>query len=635
MKEIYNEGRVVGLSAYELFLRNHPDPEKAPTEKEWLSSSVASGSSMIVRLPEVSGRGFQESVLVDIPFPAKSSLCAANTIIASYFLGECKWDNDDITKGAWATEVISYGPTIRNDSDASPSEGDVYSEDISTKVPGDAVSLEKDEIIKLQNYIRIIDGAVIQPGKWVPLESDDRRKDLQPNLSEYPVLRLSIAGTIESQHVPYVLLTGFTDTGVINSVSGLDGSYTSTDSENGDFLGPSLFPWASKVIFTTPTIYNRYGDRCRLTFDFGLQDNTSISPAYIQSGVFSDRKFHSISLPEISTGTGVINISGANDNTNTPLKLDPRGNLNWAILLEALANNRPISITQTAKNADMIKGGYGIEVDKDTDTGQVTIVNTAPNIDLNRWHTLIPTTSSVSGDYSVAWGPCYADSRGHVYFRNYFGAYPYMQTDEDKLEYRKKRSDYNGGITVQVVPIEDNNGQLKSCHIKVSSYGQNNYHLGCNNLAQYISPPNQTAHWERYAHPRHSSTPIPWESVICTINLGSFIQIKDKYYDLSKFKNVTSLPQRGNAIWNIHGIHNGTYKSLRGCWPVVCELRFVERPNEYNENQPYTDLAVVMVSIGDGWNDGFNNVFDDAVNVSAGDIVWTGNINMTLEGILS
>ena len=55
-KEIWNEGRVTGLSAYEIYVKQHlvEDPANPPaTEREWLSASIAMGSSMLLKVPEV------------------------------------------------------------------------------------------------------------------------------------------------------------------------------------------------------------------------------------------------------------------------------------------------------------------------------------------------------------------------------------------------------------------------------------------------------------------------------------------------------------------------------------------------------------------------------------------------------
>ena len=124
-REIYNEGRVIGLSAYEIYLREfltkYPDGTPA-TEQEWLASSIAMGSSLLLEVPENTGMdGFW---FIDIDFPINSTLCAANTIIASYFFGTGHTagmatvlnhtDDPDFVVGSWGWRrpAYSYGKLL-------------------------------------------------------------------------------------------------------------------------------------------------------------------------------------------------------------------------------------------------------------------------------------------------------------------------------------------------------------------------------------------------------------------------------------------------------------------------------------------------------------------------------------------
>lgn len=124
-KEIWNEGRVVGLSAYELYVKQHlaEDPDTpVATEREWLASSLGMGSSMILKFPNTSRSGTKFSYdntngdsvdrYIDIPLPAGSKLAAANSIVATFFDGDVSSDNmiDDY----WARRVDSYGTGIQN-----------------------------------------------------------------------------------------------------------------------------------------------------------------------------------------------------------------------------------------------------------------------------------------------------------------------------------------------------------------------------------------------------------------------------------------------------------------------------------------------------------------------------------------
>ena len=159
-KQIYNEGRVVGLSSYEIYLKQHyaTNPDLTPaTERQWLASSLAMGSSMLLKY----GPDNDDSLhYVDIQLPSDSRLCAANTIIANLFTGKGNY-----TDGSnWANRITDYGPLISNTAASSPN-GEVGT---TGTVPVQDFDTWKDSILtSLQGYIRIVDGLVIQPGKWI------------------------------------------------------------------------------------------------------------------------------------------------------------------------------------------------------------------------------------------------------------------------------------------------------------------------------------------------------------------------------------------------------------------------------------------------------------------------------------
>ena len=72
---LFNLGRVVGLSAYEIYLKQHDsiDPDSNPaSEREWLSSSLSMGSSMLVKINKTENKGSKENWILDIPFPDNS-----------------------------------------------------------------------------------------------------------------------------------------------------------------------------------------------------------------------------------------------------------------------------------------------------------------------------------------------------------------------------------------------------------------------------------------------------------------------------------------------------------------------------------------------------------------------------------
>lgn len=254
---VMNEGRVVGLSAYEMYLKhffnNRPDGEddEPASELEWLASSIAIGSSMLMKVDTID-QGDSEIDVVNIPLPEKSKLCASSTIIASFFTGE-----GEVPEGEhFATKVTSYGPLINNTAKSSP-KGKLGPDD---DIPhSGSLDWTVEQKRKLEGYMAILDGIVIQPGKWTSNADKDKppAKDFVPNLNERPRVRLQIRGPITDSF--FVLLTGFTLRSVIKGESSSDsGSIGTPYPEDGDFLGPSCFPWASKIIFSMPSASINY-----------------------------------------------------------------------------------------------------------------------------------------------------------------------------------------------------------------------------------------------------------------------------------------------------------------------------------------------------------------------------------------
>lgn len=345
-RKLWNEGRVVGYSAYEMYVKRAlaVDPETpVATEQEWLASSLAMGSSMVLRLPENSYA--TDTVQTDdgtlytfeCALPAESRLRAANTIIAAPFIGKALIkgldygtihgiiDLDD-GEGIWATKISQYGcgwknsmnvgllgttttavtvggqqaPTI--DGEVIPI-ADLQRGDVVTYQPSGGAAAQYmwsnsgsaghwtalnvaftdieynmeglDDFYPDVNYYRythIVDGSVMQHGKCdVQLRADQPpTADLIPDLSERPYVTISIFEPTSEEsygdptlppslrdrnNLPlYILLTGFTDSSILMGESGLAGSINTAHPENGDFLGPGVFPWGAKIVFTTPSV---------------------------------------------------------------------------------------------------------------------------------------------------------------------------------------------------------------------------------------------------------------------------------------------------------------------------------------------------------------------------------------------
>lgn len=255
-REIYNEGRVIGLSAYEIYLRrflsDNPDGTPA-TEQEWLASSIAMGSSLLLEVPENTGMdGFW---FIDIDLPVNSTLCAANTIIASYFFGTGHTagtatvlnhtDDPDFVAGSWGWRrpAYSYGKLL-------PDGSGYYKEENPSDFPtGNSIDITISDKQGLLGYMQFVDGLVLQPGTRNAMTFDPMLGD-----ENKPCLRFLCNGKIQGRF--RMLLTGFTLKSIIQGISK---TKVTGNLSNGEFLGPSAYPWANKIIFTTPNAYvNQY-----------------------------------------------------------------------------------------------------------------------------------------------------------------------------------------------------------------------------------------------------------------------------------------------------------------------------------------------------------------------------------------
>lgn len=312
-QEIYNEGRVVGLSAWEIFVKealsNGVDPNDIPREPQWLASMIGMGNSMILKIPSNTPAGVH-----DFELPNESNLSSAGVIIASPFLGECDFSNSS----SWAKKVYSYGPLILNDQDQSP-EG-------ATVPYGNSYSANVKNIVS--EFIKITDGIVFtKNATWIPTASGEPKKDIDPNFNgSTTVVRLYINSDISSSTDVLVILTGFTNKRILQGISGHaveEGGVAvggSTDIvhnnwKDGGMLGPEISPWASKIVFSVPSyaynlmnsltrtipsddeIDNQYYDETTQTlFNYTLKD---FDAAEINSNSFLD--FNSIKLTDYYT----------------------------------------------------------------------------------------------------------------------------------------------------------------------------------------------------------------------------------------------------------------------------------------------------------------------------------------------
>ena len=303
MKQIWNEGRVAGYSAYEIYVKQAKAIGETPvSEREWLASSLSSGSSLLLGLCIGSNtykfKDPDEVYHINIPLPpsvdgqTRTNLCAANTIVASFFDGDAEFGIDTGNAQAkWATYVKSYGPLLSNTSTSHPSSTVHAINDTLLPVASD-IKPSATIQAQLKNYMHIYDGIAMSPGNWTSTGLTEPAMDFAPdfpaNTTQFGFIRLAVKGPITNDGV-LILLTGFTDAGIVVGTTAPDGTLPDTTNpledsesigtanpENGDFLGPQVYPWANKIIFTTPTAYYNWMDS--YTYQRTIHNEYAITP---------------------------------------------------------------------------------------------------------------------------------------------------------------------------------------------------------------------------------------------------------------------------------------------------------------------------------------------------------------------
>ena len=261
MKQIMNEGRVLGLSSFELYLRQlmSRDPDATPlSESQWLAASLGTNNSMIMKVVAGTTAGYHDYIL-----PEGSDLCSCTHLLGTVFEGECEFN------GVWATRVNDYGRLISNAGERHP------------VTPGEPVNVptkvntapSEEFITQCREYMKITCGMMFQPGEWIDnvyqvelqnesyvnitteddidlladVSDSNTRMTLDADLSKRGFVRLLFDEAVENDF--YIFLHGFSYKTIMAGMSGFDRLVTTDNPENGDFLGPQSFPWAVPITF--------------------------------------------------------------------------------------------------------------------------------------------------------------------------------------------------------------------------------------------------------------------------------------------------------------------------------------------------------------------------------------------------
>lgn len=655
-KTIYNEGRVVGYSAYEQYVKQaiEENPDGTPaTEREWLASTIAMGSSMLLKISEGTGKEDQITML-DVKLPSNTRLCAANNIIAYYFDGEGHYEDNSV----WADRIVSYGTMINNTSSSSPNGAVGPTDDI----PYTAVTSEDEYLTDLKSnlmqYSKIIDGIVIQPGTWNDAISKPPQKDLDPDLNSYPRIRLLISGIISKDI--NILFTGFTNKVVIQGTSGLDTSTGTSSPQDGDFLGAAAYPWANKITFITPsslTYFIKDGFKAAEGMDDDLPYNNVI--------IHKDEDTLEISIEvqkQITSAKGNLIVNPENNRHQADTELEVLNDIHALKTNGTKGNSDYLKVDQTVDQSQtgiqivpnqMVHSGLGIQVTTEDD-GSVTLTNLFPN---------------------------YTDQT------NMISVYPNVEANKDDTNSYYSLWMFNGWQTaaytavgynvmsVQINPGTTETGELISCGITISAVKAlklpwMTYYISCRHLCQNV----QTASYIRHGIEFWKYTQANQGDVYsrCVIGRIRFYDRNNKYKLAScladaaslsptkyRFKDTTS---GGSGIWNLkvgrgfsftpseqdgtpssyNGVAKGVSWNVDGGFMLLTQqiVNEAQAANSYFYNQRIKtglcqagDLLMVVGSVADGYNWQFDQEpYSSAVG--SGEVLFTVDNNWETSGLI-
>lgn len=246
MRVIYNEGRVVGLSAYELYVKQKladgADPADIPTEAEWVTATItdARGGAMILKVPKNSTAGVHDFVL-----PTGTTLCGDGPMYATLFEGAVEMDPSD----TWGTHVTDYGRAVVNTPNQFPVTPGLPA-DVPSKV--DPVVMPDSYRDQCVDYMKINSAIAVQPGEWKMTGQTVPFKSLKPDFTQPGFIRIILSAPTKSDM--YIMLTGFMSVDLIGEFA-ITEDFTQ-DYKDGQTLGPVVFPWVSKVqlLMTTDSL---------------------------------------------------------------------------------------------------------------------------------------------------------------------------------------------------------------------------------------------------------------------------------------------------------------------------------------------------------------------------------------------
>ena len=158
-------------------------------------------------------------------------------------------------------------------------------------------------------------------------------------------------------------MTGFTNRSILAGIVGIDeGSTNQIHPENGDFLGPELYPWANKVVFSYPPIAAYYFRKGLVSSNDNLRIDTDDESFETTFTVSALRPYKGVSVKGPTTPGGDIYVGA---------ELAADANKFLSISQITSTNNTPVTTITHSK----VSPGRGIAVQGPNSSGGDVIIS--------------------------------------------------------------------------------------------------------------------------------------------------------------------------------------------------------------------------------------------------------------------
>lgn len=506
----------------------------------------------------------------------------------------------------------------------------------------------EDELKQMMDYLKIADAIIIQPGEWAHNdEIASPYKDFKPGDYIHNPAILRIYFTNEIKNSFNILLTGFIDKDVVVGESDLTSAIDTASPENGDFLGPAAYPWAAKIIVTTPTELSYYlknsirsgsqnviitqsddspevsiavkntidrGTKEQIEGDVKHSDNTDsqLPAGYAGKNVHvgqSDDLYPEdtkIGVKNVITSNkSYLSVTQTNDGAETLLDVDA-----GELVGDGITYGTGIYIEKSGSKQlvrSRLLAGTGVVIDPVSGTAQSAqtlsvLLAKGNGIDITKFGNAWMITNTLPNYDAGTWQRV-DESCFDEYWYNSFYCGP-------ATGYRDSIPDDRGKLQVYLqVSTDDNHSNVYGGAIKITTDVSDNKCIKHAGKINSVTTRHANPWYQYYLDSSGIVTETMYDSWITRIKFKagkvfstSGNELIDDGRKLNKLKSYSNTTPQASGIWNLHKLTDSGYSVCGASWHANCPLTQITDTVSVPHYVGYslTDSQQVLTNLSDG-----------------------------------